>query len=342
MNTAKQVNNYTEICGSKIFPELFQANQIKLPINTENNRNVIPKPNYIFNKEKLRVALARMFSQDLGQTLRLWGPSGSGKTDFVYALGHRMNIEVFSIPIHSGLLPCDVLFSKELVAEGGGVVTKDRLLPLAQAYLYGGIILLDEVDHANEAFQSFLQGLLDGKPLVIPEIGMTIRKHPACYIFATSNTTGEGGSEQYSSTQKENEAFRQRFSFLFFDYLPATEEIKVLKQYWPDLPTELAAKMVGFAGKVRDVSDEESLNEENTKDYNGAKLSAKISTRVLVEWSNWMKALYNAPLTETFDLAVKGAVSKDSWAAVREIALNTLPDLSQSPKEIIAGPTEKK
>jgi len=342
-NTAKNIPAFTQTCGSKVFPELFQPGQIQLSIPTQRSPLVPSRPLYVFDKDKLSVALAWMFSQDLQQTLRLWGPSGSGKTEFVYALGDRLGMPVYPVPIHSGLLPSDALVSKELVSSEKGVITKDRLLPLAQAYLEGGIVLLDEVDHANESMQTFLQTLLDGKPLSIPEAGLVIKKHPSCFIFATSNTPGEGGSAQYVSANKENEAFRQRFSYLFFGYLQPSEEVKVLKQVWPDLPTRLAAKLVSFAGNVRSVSDEEASNEDLNDAYDGEPISAKLSTRVLVALIQWMKARYKAPFSSTFELAARGACSAEAWPTVKEMLFSEFGDeIKKSPEELLSAFKVKK
>ncbi|MBT43259.1 MAG: hypothetical protein CMF12_12115 [Idiomarina sp.] len=348
MNTQTKTSAYVKKCGSEIFPEIFKPGQIQLSIAAERHVLCPSKPNYVFDKDKLSTALAWMFSTSIQQQLRLWGPSGSGKTEFVYALGDRMNMPVYPVPIHAGLLPSDVLVSKELVSSDKGVVTKDRLLPLAQAYLNGGIVLIDEVDHANEAMQTFLQALLDGKPLSIPEAGLVIKKHPQCYIFATSNTTGEGGSAQYSSTQKENEAFRQRFSFLYFGYLSSQDEVAVLAKEWPELPSKLSAKLVAFANTIRAVSDEEAQDDLTAAanaqaSYKGDPISAKISTRTLVALVAWMKARFNAPFSKSFEMALRGACSAEAWEVVKEEANNSLNDLmDKSPKELLEAFSPKR
>jgi cobaltochelatase CobS len=165
---------------------------------------------------------------------------------------------------------------------------------------------------------------------------MTIVKHPMCRVMGTANTTGEGGSEKYITSQKMDDALRSRFGWLELKYPEPAVELEIMKINFPKLPKGLLVKMVKLANAVRTVVYAEDSD-----------VRAVFSTRTLVNWGHYMMTFgLNATGRESLDFVFNGSVDSDSKESVNDIIQEVFDaQLTLQLKDILAqyqGSTVKK
>jgi hypothetical protein len=171
------------------------------------------------------------------QSLPLWlyGPTGSGKT-------------------HTALEVLSDIGRPGLRIQGTGDMTVDDLLggfgakngstqfeygPLPQAMMQGAGLIIDEITACPAEVLFELQAVLEGNPLVIKKNrGEVIQPQPGFTIIACDNTIGLGEASEYVGTNVMNEAFRDRFLFAEFDYMPADLEKAAVKLQLGNFLTE--------------------------------------------------------------------------------------------------------
>jgi hypothetical protein len=163
------------------------------------------------------VAKTAIIDMALSAGLNLWlsGPTGCGKT---YSVLDRLK--------KSG--------RKFIRVQGGGDVTRESLVgymalengnsvfkpgPLTVAMELGYVIVIDEIDKFRDEVLSELTAVLEGNSLVLMDDGGRIVTAAAGFaVIATANTVGRGEGHQYTQTKVVNEALRDRFVFLTFNY----------------------------------------------------------------------------------------------------------------------------
>lgn len=105
--------------------------------------------------------------------------------------------------------------------------------PVVIAMLRGSVLLIDEFDLGGSKMMC-LQPVLEGKPLTLKKLGVTIYPVPGFQIFATANTKGQGNEDgRFVGTQLVNEAFLERFPITVEQTYPAIQvEKKILSKTW--------------------------------------------------------------------------------------------------------------
>ena len=113
--------------------------------------------------------------------------------------------------------------------------------PLLKAITAEGpvVLLIDEVDRADEEFEAFLLEVLSDHQVSIPELG-TVRAARPPRVILTSN-----------DSRDLSDALRRRCLYLFVDYPTPEEELRILESRVPGIAESLAARVVGFAQSVR-------------------------------------------------------------------------------------------
>ena len=139
------------------------------------------------------------------------------------------------------------------------------------------VIVLDEYDSGNPAVTAIMNAILEGKPLVLSNNGgKRIYRHPKCLIYATGNTNGMGDETGlYSSTTVQSFATMNRFRmFLEVDYLPAEQEIELLKRKFAhtNMPDKEIADIVKVTNLIRD-------------SFKNGAINAVLSTRQVIHWT---------------------------------------------------------
>jgi MoxR-like ATPase len=96
------------------------------------------------------------------------------------------------------------------------------------------VLLIDEIDRADEAFEAFLLELLSDFQITIPEMGTIKAKHPP-YVILTSNRTRELG-----------DALKRRCLYHWISYPTVEKELRIVHSHMPEISGELAGQVVRF------------------------------------------------------------------------------------------------
>ncbi len=217
----------------------------------------LKRARYITNE---RVETAVFLALVLEKPLLIEGPAGAGKTEVAKALAEILSTELIRLQCYEGLDEARALYEwnyqKQLLRLQAGehqglrwedisehLFSRDYLLerPLLRAITAHrkAVLLIDEIDKADEEFEAFLLELLSDFQVSIPELG-TIRAVARPAVVLTSNRTRE-----------LSEALRRRCLHLFIDF-PATEqERRIIELKVPGLDARLAAEAARLVGAIR-------------------------------------------------------------------------------------------
>jgi MoxR-like ATPase len=210
--------------------------------------------------ETFATALQLMIA--LGKPLLLEGPAGVGKTESAKVLADVLGTRLIRLQCYEGLDALTALYEwnyprqmlRIRMTEGTGERLEQReaeifgepfLLkrPLLEAITQeqAPVLLIDEVDRADEAFEAFLLEVLAEWQVTIPELG-TIRARHRPYVVLTSNRTRE-----------LSDALRRRCLFFWIPYPSLDEEIAILHARIPGLADRLARQIATAMQVLREL-----------------------------------------------------------------------------------------
>jgi MoxR-like ATPase len=199
----------------------------------------------------------------LGRPLFLEGEAGVGKTEIAKVLSAGLGRRLIRLQCYEGLDVASAVYEWNYagqmiairLAEAGGSVDRDTLesdlfserylvkRPLLQALepdaTGAPILLIDELDRTDEAFEAFLLEMLSDFQVTIPELGTVRAEYPPIVII-TSNRTRE-----------VHDALKRRCLYHWIDYPDAERELAILRSRVPDAPGRLSQEIVGFVQAIR-------------------------------------------------------------------------------------------
>ncbi|WP_446665297.1 AAA family ATPase [Flexivirga sp. B27] len=215
----------------------------------------------------------------LGRPILVEGPAGVGKTALASALSRALDRQLVRLQCYEGVDEARALYewnhAKQLLritAEQGtdwddlrtDIFGEEFLLarPLLTAVRSEEpvVLLVDEVDKADEEMEGLLLELLSEFQVTIPELGTLRAKHRPLVVL-TSNATRE-----------LSEALRRRCLFLHIDYPSADLEQRIVRSHVPELPEALAVSMVRIVGSLRALELRKAPSVAETVDWAGTLL----------------------------------------------------------------------
>jgi MoxR-like ATPase len=189
------------------------------------------------------------------------GLSGNGKTMMVEQACAKAKREFVRVQISPETDETDLIGGFRLV-DGETVFYKG---PVVKAMERGAVLLIDEIDRGSNKIMC-LQGVLEGKPVLIKKIGQVIIPAPGFNVIATANTKGRGSEDgRFSAANIIDEAFIERFVATIDQPYPsnAVEKAIVLKHM--DLfgvsDLEFADKLVAWSQIIRKTFESDGVEE---------------------------------------------------------------------------------
>ena len=228
------------------------------------------------------VALSIHLSVVLHKPLLIEGAAGVGKTEIAKVMARAVATDLIRLQCYEGLDVHTALYEwnyqrqmlriKLEETTGRPVEEKEDLIfseafmlkrPLLQAITAdrSPVLLIDEVDRADEEFEAFLLEVLSDFQVSIPEIG-TIRARHLPYVVLTSNRTRD-----------LSDALRRRCLYLWIDYPTFEKELAIIHRKVPEINDRLARQIGAFMQLVRRVNLDKVPGIAETLDWSAALLA---------------------------------------------------------------------
>ncbi len=233
---------------------------------------------------------ALLLMQDLQRPLLLEGDAGVGKTEVAKVLATMRKTRLIRLQCYEGLDVHSAMYewnyqrqllaikllehdehasSKDLAQKEQDIFSERYLLkrPLLEAITceQAPVLLIDEVDRADEAFEAYLLELLSDFQLSIPELG-TVHAITRPLVVITSN-----------GTRELSDALRRRCLYQYIDYPDYDKELTIVRTKAPEVPAKLAQQIVVFVQSVRRMELQKKPGIAETLDWAAALLRLGIS-----------------------------------------------------------------
>ena len=222
------------------------------------------------------IAMSVYLAMKLEKPLLIEGPAGVGKTEIAKVMAKAMKTALIRLQCYEGLDSTHALYEwnyqhqllflkmqegkeKDIRTIEDSIFSDKFLLkrPVLQAITSSNkaVLLIDEIDRADEEFESFLLEVLSDWQVTIPEIG-TIEATTKPQIILTGNRTRE-----------LSEALRRRCLYLWIDYPDFEKELSILKTKVPQVDAKLGKQICAFMQELRQLKLEKTPGISETIDW---------------------------------------------------------------------------
>lgn len=260
------------------------------------------------------IALSVFLAMRLKKPLLVEGPAGTGKTEIAKVMATALKTDLIRLQCYEGLDAGHAIYEwnyqhqllwlkmNEKTALTATDLEKsifdEKFLmrrPLLEAISRKDkppVLLIDEIDRADEAFESFLLEILSDWQVTIPEIG-TIRAEHIPYVVITGNRTRE-----------LSEALRRRCLYLYVGYPDFEKELSIVRSKVPQIDDRLGEQICRFMVELRQL-----------------KLDKIPGVAETLDWAQALSALHFDHLDKTIVEQTLGVVLKD-WQDVRHVQMS--------------------
>jgi MoxR-like ATPase len=259
------------------------------------------------------IVMSIFLAKQLKKPLLIEGPAGVGKTEIAKVMAKALETDLIRLQCYEGLdapqalyewnyqhqllhLKMDEQTNSSLEEKEKNIFSDKFLLkrPLLQAITHhkAPVLLIDEIDRADEEFESFLLELLSDWQISIPEIG-TIQATHIPQVIVTSNRVRE-----------LSEALRRRCLYLYISYPAFEKEVQIVQQKVPGIDDRLGQQICLFMQELRKM-----------------KLDKIPGVAETLDWAQALAALHIDHLDKEIVESTLGIVLKD-WQDIRQTQLS--------------------
>ena len=255
---------------------------IEMPATIDDVQKILREQHYISDRS---LAVPIFLSLKLQRPLFLEGEAGVGKTEIARALAAALDTELIHLQCYEGLDINHAVYewnhTRQILEirlmESSGQVDREsatadlfseRFLikrPLLQAIdesrKKSPVLLIDELDRADEEFEGFLLEMLGNFQITIPELGTYKAVHPPIVII-TSNRTRE-----------VHDALKRRCLYYWIEYPDFQKEFQIITDKIPEAPRQLAQQVTGFIQELRETELYKIPGVSETLDWTSALLA---------------------------------------------------------------------
>jgi MoxR-like ATPase len=229
---------------------------------------------YIVEEELATVLLLML---KLEKPLLLEGPPGVGKTEAAHIIASHLETDLIRLQCYEGLDVSTAIYEwnyqkqllsikinehadmsvseKEAHIFGEEFLLKRPLLKAITQSEKSPVLLIDEIDRADEEFEAFLLELLSDFQISIPEMGTVRAKHKPIVIL-TSNRTRE-----------LSDALKRRCLYHWISYPEFDKEINIIRKKYPSVNEDIAETLVRFVHRIRDLKLQKTPGIAETLDW---------------------------------------------------------------------------
>lgn len=231
-------------------------------LTLEDLKKIFEKANYVADEN---ILFSVYLALKLKKPLLIEGEPGCGKTEIAKVLSQGLNTELIRLQCYEGLTASETIYEWDYMRqiieikirensknpeELENYIFSEKFLlkrPLLKAILHEGpkppVLLIDEIDRADEEFEGFLLEFLAEFQVTIPEIG-TFKAKQEPIVIITSNRTRELG-----------DGLRRRCLYLYISYPSYEKELKIIKLKVPDLNEKVSEQIVKVVSKIREMDN---------------------------------------------------------------------------------------
>ena len=242
----------------------------------ERVQTLLEEQDYIADRS---IVMSVYLAMTLHKPLLIEGPAGVGKTEIAKVMARALDTDLIRLQCYEGLdanmalyewnyqrqllhLKIDENSTRTLEEREATIFGEEFLLkrPLLQALTHAKppVLLIDELDRADEEFEAFLLEILSEWQITIPEIGSIKAKEPP-YVILTGNRTRE-----------LSDAVRRRCFYLWIDYPEYDKELAIVKSKVPEIDGNLASQLCRFMELMREQKLEKVPGVAETLDWGKA------------------------------------------------------------------------
>lgn len=231
-----------------------------IPTSIDETVALLNSGNYVVDRALATVVFLAL---RMGRPLFLEGEAGVGKTEIAKVLAATLGRKLIRMQCYEGLDVSSAVYEWNYagqmmairMAEASGETDRERLgadvfsekhlikrplLKALEADVAGApVLLIDELDRTDEAFEAYLLEILSDFQVTVPELGTFTAPQPPIVII-TSNRTRE-----------IHDALKRRCLYHWVDYPDQARELAILKARHPDTPAKLARQVVAYVQAIR-------------------------------------------------------------------------------------------